>query len=361
MNNTKHYLSKEVFGTARLQMRAPNANVLLQVDFEGLILESELESALLTASKKHVLLNSCILVNEEKQASYHIKQTMKPDIRLINHDEDINAIRKKALKKTFDIENGPLIRFYIVDDNHKSKLLICCHHAICDGLSLIYLIKDIVNIIIKDDYDIEDNCKKELTVIDNRVIPDSVKNGFITKLIMKRIDKSVEKTDITITDDMMNEIHREFWLEHKNEIITLDLLEEDTHKIISESKKNGVTVNSTMVTLFIKAQQTLLKPKSYSNNITISVNFRDYMAQTPEDTVGFYASAVRPQLDYSEKKSFWENAKMINKKIKSLINEKSVFESQVIGLFNPKFIDALVLAMFNQTDNDTALKMVRKK
>ena len=59
---------------------------------------------------------------------------------------DITDEIKNELKHRFDFEKGPLIRFTLLNQT-ETTLIINCHHAICDGLSLMYLFKDIMKIL----------------------------------------------------------------------------------------------------------------------------------------------------------------------------------------------------------------------
>jgi hypothetical protein len=42
-----------------------------------------------------------------------------------------------------DLERGPGVRLYIVEDDERSDAVLCAHHAVCDGLSLLDLFEDV--------------------------------------------------------------------------------------------------------------------------------------------------------------------------------------------------------------------------
>jgi hypothetical protein len=75
--------------------------------------------------------------------------------------------------------------------------------------------------------------------------------------------------------------------------------------------------------------------------------------------MGYFASTLRPNLEYSEKKTFWENAQVFHKKIKRLL-EKDLFGNQLIGLFTPVFLDVMMLNQFGQREDKQARKLIEK-
>lgn len=58
-------------------------------------------------------------------------------------------------KKPFDLNRGPLIKFLLLSSADTSDLVVICHHCICDGLSLAYLIRDIALFLSEPDVEVE--------------------------------------------------------------------------------------------------------------------------------------------------------------------------------------------------------------
>ena len=76
---------------------------------------------------------------------YVIDKKLLPEVNTLK-SKNINEILINELKHRFDFEKGPLIRFTLLNQT-ETTLIINCHHAICDGLSLMYLFKDITKIL----------------------------------------------------------------------------------------------------------------------------------------------------------------------------------------------------------------------
>lgn len=357
MNNKNTVTRKRITGTARLNMRLPNSNVLLQAEFKGVITRSELERALILAAKKHLLLNSCIAIDVH-EAYYDVKKTMIPDIRV--EESPVEEVIATALREPFDLAAGPLIRYYLLKKESSSCLVICCHHVICDGLSLVYLLNDIIELIEEKNPE-EHYQNTRLTTLDEASIPDSIKNNAALKNMVEGVNKIIAPAVIEVPTGLIKKIHQEFWSDQDNRILKWGLTAAETRKIVEKSRQKKVSVNSIITTMFVRAQQQEIPAAPYTDVVTISANLRNYLSDSPGDTIGFYASAIRPELRYDEGKDFWSNVSLIHLQIKKLLTKESLFESRIIGLFSPKYIDALALAKFDKTDNPMAVKMVNSK
>jgi len=128
---------KEIKGAPRIHLRLPNANVVLYGVFDTTVSKDALEKAVLFLSDKHKLLNCHIESDKENKVWYVIDKKLLPEVNAPK-SKNINEILINELKHRFDFEKGPLIRFTLLNQT-ETTLIINCHHAICDGLSLMYL------------------------------------------------------------------------------------------------------------------------------------------------------------------------------------------------------------------------------
>ena len=141
----KNMFKKEIKGAPRIHLRLPNANVVLYGVFDTTVSKDALEKAVLFLSDKHKLLNCHIETDKENKVWYVIDKKLLPEVNTPK-SKNINEILINELKHRFDFEKGPLIRFTLLNQT-ETTLIINCHHAICDGLSLMYLFKDITKIL----------------------------------------------------------------------------------------------------------------------------------------------------------------------------------------------------------------------
>ena len=344
---------KEIKGVPRMLLRQPNANVVLYGVFETTVSKDALEKAVLFLSDKHKLLNCHIETDKENKVWFVIDKKLSPEVNTPK-SKNINEIIKNELKHRFDFEKGPLIRFTLLNQT-ETTLIINCHHAICDGLSLMYLFKDITKILSGKNIQVE---PKMPVFLEPKNIPQRLGNP-ISRLFISSINKKWRKETISFSNQLHQEMHTKFWKEYKLQIIPFKFSKEETANIASQCKQNNISVNTGLVTAFLYAEKQLFEQKDYSSKVIITDNLRTHLKNQPGESMGFFISTLRPNLEYSEKKTFWENARIFHKKIKRLL-EKDLLKNQLIGLFSPKFLDVMMLNYYGQRDDRQAKKMIKK-
>ena len=344
---------KEIKGAPRIHLRLPNANVVLYGVFDTTVSKDALEKAVLFLSDKHKLLNCHIETDKENKVWFVIDKKLLPEVNTLK-SKNINEIIKNELKHRFDFEKGPLIRFTLLNQT-ETTLIINCHHAICDGLSLMYLFKDITKILSGKNIQVE---PKMPVFLEPQNIPQRLGNP-ISRLFISSINKKWRKETISFSNQLHQEMHTKFWKEYKLQIIPFKFSKEETANIASQCKQNNVSVNTGLVTAFLYAEKQLFEQKDYSSKVIITDNLRTHLKNQPGESMGFFISTLRPNLEYSEKKTFWENARIFHKKIKRLL-EKDLLKNQLIGLFSPKFLDVMMLNYFRQREDKLAKIMIKK-
>lgn len=344
---------KEIKGGPRLIIRSIHANVVLYGVLETTISEDALEKAILLLSDKHKLLNCHLNTDQENKVWYVIDKKLSPEINM-SKSKNINEILINELKHRFDLEKGPLIRFTLLNQK-ETTLIINCHHVICDGMSLMYLFKDIMKILSGKSIKIE---QKMPVFLEPENIPQKLGNP-ISRFFINLINKKWSKESISFSDQLHQKLYSDFWKEYKPQIIQFKFSKEETANIISQCKQNNVSVNTGLVTAFLYAEKELLEQKDYSSKVIVTDNLRTYLKNQPGESMGFFVSTLRSDLKYNEKKTFWENAQIFHKKIMHLL-EKDIFKNQLIGLFTPKFLDVMMLNFFKQREDRLAKKMIKR-
>ncbi len=122
---------------------------------------------------------------------------------------------------------------------------------------------------------------------------------------------------ISFSNQLHQKMHTKFWKEYKLQIIPFKFSKEETANIVSQCKQNNISVNTGLVTAFLYAEKQLFEQKDYSGKIIVTDNLRTHLKNQPGESMGFFISTLRPNLEYSEKKTFWANAQIFHKKIRS--------------------------------------------
>lgn len=342
---------KEILGGPRFLLRSNHANVVMYGVFETAISKNAINKAVLLLSDKHKLLDCHIEIEKGNKAYYVIDKKLSPEINT-SKSNDINEIVINELKHRFDLEKGPLIRFTLSDSK---CLIINCHHAICDGLSLVYLFKDIARILAGEKIKME---QKMPVFLELENIPPKVANP-ISKFFIGLMNKKCSKETVTFSNQLSQKLHTDYWKGYNAQIIQFKLSKEETANIISKCKQNKVSVNSGLVAAILYAENQIFGEKDNSSKVIVTDNLRTYLKDQPGENLGYFVSTLKPNLKYKEGKTFWENAQLSNKKIKRLL-EKDILKNQVVYLFSPKLLDMVMLNLFGKRKDKLAQNIIRK-
>ncbi len=342
---------KEIMGVPRMHIRIPNPNVVMYGVIDHYVSIKDIQEAIRSLSNKHMLLNCHFETGDENKVWYVIDKQLPPAV-YTPRSNSLNEILEDELKHCFDLESGPLIRFNLVNQT-ESTLIINCHHAICDGMSLVYLFNDIVSVL--SGKFSKSELKKPI-FLEPENIPQRV-GSPISRLFIHLINKKWRKRTISFSHELYQKVHESYWKECKPRILTSKWSKEETSNIVSQCKNNHVSVNTGLVTAFLYAEKKLFDLKDYSSKVIVTDDLRTHLVNQPGDRMGNYISTLRPNLVYREDRTFWENAQFFHKKIRRPL-EKDPFKRQLIGLLAPKFLDVMMLNSFGEREDRLAQKLI---
>lgn len=123
--------------------------LVLPASLSGVLDEARLRLALERVQARHAVLQSLV----EQGADGHpwfVQQDAPPPIalRIVERDGD-DAWQEEArleCERLFDGAREPLVRVVWLRGEERSELLLSCHHCICDGLSAVGLLRDILTV-----------------------------------------------------------------------------------------------------------------------------------------------------------------------------------------------------------------------
>ena len=277
----------------------------LHINSEKQLTEDIIRKALLAISQKQPLLR--MLFQREGPLFSYMKECndLKLDFKMCMTSY-WKEVMEDELKQAFDREHGPLWRVRVLpkaapsDEPHgKSSLNMCCiftiDHAIADGISLSHLFKDFVYFLndILSDKIISPRQMPLLPPLDcyidsvnSRSIKETMKwklrvslSSVIMVIILIRslIVKLAGKRPVAENPEKVQTNP----IEHKDELIPIELNRKESSNLLSACKGHNTTVNSFVQAAACMAYACLSNPnkKSAEINITTPVNIRPYHSQ----------------------------------------------------------------------------------
>lgn len=297
-------------------------NNSMAITIKGHLEKELLRESLDKVQKKHPILQARLGVNNEGQPYFIWGVNGLIPVEIIPRTDD--DLCKKIVNEEFSIpfETGidcvsPLIRMKLLISESVSDLIITISHIIGDGMSLIYLFRDLIFFMVSSKKRI-----KPLDVIMNAedILPSSYRKKipktarkfktlvwFIKKLItVRNFFRKFRKEDSKKSDKKQRCYITRDWF----------LTEEQSQSLIKKCKEEGVTVHSALCTIFLLDFPAIYNP----------VNLRKKLAYPVGESVGMYAGRLEVKVKYKKNSSFWSIARLYHKKLVEGLNSDKLFK-----------------------------------
>jgi len=337
-------------------------NVVMTAKISGTFDHTMLRPALNKLKVRHSLLSVRLLIDEDNTAWYTSENVPDFTVEIIERDSDVQwqNIVKRELKSDFDLTRGPLIRFAVVQGVKQSELVVCCHHMISDGISLTWLIQDILTCIAYPEKEVE--ILPEPPLINSETVQSPPRINAAARGVMKLINNSWRKKNIQLTLEDRKSLYNRFW-EEKNicGITSFELSCKETAALVLKTREEGVTVNSALWTAFLAAQDAVQDSgELFRSRSGMAVSTRDKMVLKAGKALGFFASSLKATLKYDSKKTFWDMTRKFQKIIKKEMKRTNPFQMILTELIDPGLFDSLYFEKYKLINNNLSRKFLQK-
>jgi NRPS condensation-like uncharacterized protein len=336
-------------------------NVVLVGKIEGSVDPLEVKRILGLLQKKHPLLSAHAEMDEEGRCFLLGGDIPYIPVRVVErkNDSSWHELVKNELKTSFPIKEGPLVRCTLNHSVNTCEIILCAHHAICDGMSLGYLLRDLLTLLNEPEESL------------SPIIPPSISKDTVAKppkirplqrYVMNLINKKWKAKGIRFSETDMFQMHERFWKVNDDlEFLTWAIDPQDTADLIERSKAEGVTVNSALWAMLLAAQKdTQPDEQDYRIRNALAVNTRDKLRVSVGEAFGFYASSLTVKLKYLPKKTLWENARSIHSKIRKEISKTNLFRMLVSELIHPTLLDSLYFSKYGLINDSLSGRFLKK-
>ncbi len=357
---SKEQGARKVSPVERIFTRSPYAIVTMVARIKGEITEEQLKNAVSKVQKRHYNLRVRIVEDENHDFWFTPEGVHGIPIEVVarQSNDQWMQVYHKACPVPFEFEKRPPIKFILVQSSTISELVIFCHHLICDGFSLAFLSRDILEHLGDPNKDVE--VLADPLPVNLDTIPAEVSPNFLIKFFINRFNKKWQKEPIYFNQQDYESLTAAYWKRYKHCMISIELSESETSALVDRCRKEQVTVNSAISTAFAGAQK-IIDTSRFNSNIAVAGSLRNRLTKPVGEEMGFYAGAVTLKFDYDEKKDFWENGRAFHKKITSLYTNKKLFDDPMTwSLLNPCILesrDFKVLGKFVSPDEPNYSKL----
>ncbi len=334
--------TRKITPIERLFTHSPFSLVTMVARLKGKVSEEQLTKAITKIQQRHINLRVQIKYDNDRTPWFTSEDVGETPIEVVPRENDNHWIKvhEAASKLPFEFEKKPAIRFILVRGASVSELIILSHHIICDGLSLAYLARDVMTHLGNPDLKVD--VLPDPAPISEKNFPAGLSAKGIMKFFIKRINQKWADEKTTFEQEDYEALNDAYWQNFRHKLLSVELSEEETSRIVARSKDEKVTVNTALTAAFVGAQVKVQGEQPYHGSIGIAGSLRDRIPVPAGEGMGFYAGVVSPKCKYDPEKIFWENARAFHKKIKPQFTDKKLFSDFISWLhLDPTILEAI--------------------
>lgn len=327
--------------TEREELFDPNIYIGIYAKVTGNPQTDELVRAVKTAFCANESTMSKIVLDEDGSARY--ERMEESGCRVFVTQKDWKTIVIENEREAFRIDEGEMLRVFVISSHRETGIFIMAHHLAGDGKSVVYFFEDTMRALAGEKLQF-----KPLYLITDDLFPENSKPPLFYKLYAKGFNRRWNKNSRNFNWEDYREIHKTYWKSRCSNVIYKSFTAEETEAIRKKAKKAGVSVNSYIATAFLGAD-----PDNVSIGMPVDIR-KDH-----NRSMSNQASGISVDHHYSSRLSFEENAKIVHKKVQMKLKRPVTrwFILRFLTLFTPSLLDSVLFAAHDLYGNKTSLEL----
>ena len=332
---------KNRISSERVSLFDPNIQITMFFDIIGEVDTELLLSAVNKAFTTFEATMSKIVLLDDGEAYYEKIPVSACTVKTTQ--QDLISLIKENEKIPFSLDNGELMRVFVKPSSDKSTVLIMAHHMVGDGKSIVYFIESIMIALIEEP---QPYSKQHLITED--LFPRESQLPRWMRWWINEFNRSWKKSGKVFDYNDYYKIHKVYWEKRESVILIEDFLNEDVKIIHRKATAAKVSINSYIITAFLKANMNMSK-------VGLAVNVRTDNNRTMSNQ----ASGISIDYAYNDKRPFERNAQEVHRRIYKKLNRpvNKYFILRFMQLFQSSLIDSIMMHNYGLYDNKVTFKL----
>lgn len=310
----------------------------------------QLQQALTVIQQRHPLLRVRIAVDEAEQP-WFVEESCAIPVRVVQRQslQQWQQEVEQEIATPFLWWQAPLVRVVLVhssNDEQSSELIVICHHAVADGISASYLIRDIL-----------------------QALATPTAFGQSLPIPLSREDLVLDKTlkSISLLEQMLQFSNTSSSFKsresarptHASSVNSGSLSSETTLSLLTRCRQEQTSVHAAICAAFLLAIYRQNDSEQLQNlKCTSPINLRPYLTPINQEQVSVCITAGRISQNLSTDVNFWDVARCVKHQLNQIMAPDKLFEelfqSQEWVLSNPT-PDAVLQGFKDQFDYDICI------
>lgn len=326
----------------RLFTRSPFSVVTMVARIRGAVTEQALAAAVGKVQQRHANLRVRLEDDDRHNPWLTTEGAAAIPVEVIARESADQWIRvaRETGKVPFEFDKRPPIRFILVQSEEVSELVVMCHHILCDGLSLAYLVRDLLELL--------GNPSREVTVlpapppITRDTMPSGLSLNVVVRYVIRRINRKWAADPVYFDQNDYELLAEAYWRTYEHQLVSIELSEAETVELVERCRREGVTVNTALTAAFAAAQSIVLGEERYAPKLGVAADLRGRLRQPVGDVIGFYAGVATHSYNHNPKVGFWDNARRLHTRLQDGFTDETLFKEPLTwSLLSPAILDAI--------------------
>ncbi|SFW54994.1 condensation domain-containing protein [Chitinophaga sancti] len=298
-------------------------NCIFPVKIKGQINRERLEQALLKLQQKHPLLR-VVIREDEKGAPYYVTDTqiapVPVDIRQRYTNDDWQQVSVNEWYKPFNVSQGPLARVVWLKSDSVSELLLICPHCICDGSSILTLLRELLMVL--------DNPLLELSPYESfEAIEDLLPAALLANKKFRLRGLFFGKIAQLV---LWFKTRRLKPVTTRGYLLNWKLSQELSNTLVHRCKEEGTTLFSAIAVAFLDAFRQV-RPTTAHNKLICPVDIRRFVPEIAADELFAFAPIVELSAEMSALNDFWTRTRSFKNELMAKIDKINIHELLYMG------------------------------
>lgn len=278
----------------------------------------QLQQALILLQQRHPLLRVRIALDEAEQP-WFVEDSASISLRVVQRQSEQHWQREveREIETPFVWSQAPLVRIVLVhsDNNAQlSELIVTCHHSVADGISITYLIRDILQAIATPT-----TFEQSLPIPPSRedLVPGKAPQTISEPKPMPRFTRMSSSFGSV---QSMRQSNRQF-------VSSSSLSPETTRLLLTRSRQEQTSVHGAICAAFLLAVRYQNHSEQPQNLKCLSpINLRPFLTSTNQEDVVLWISAGRTSDCLSVDANLWDVARSVKQQLNQIMTPDKLFE-----------------------------------
>ncbi len=287
----------------------------------------QLQEALGKARRRHPLLAVRAAVDHAGWPHFVSEDMPVLPVRVVERSSNDDWMQEVAaeLVRPFTWKTGPLIRLVWLKAEDISDILVVCHHCVADGLSVAYLIRDLLHYLGQPEAMVE---PLPLLPGSAELIPARFTNS-VPILLKARLLATLFKGWLRfrqLKKKLVGSDKKEIANTLKYAVLPWVLTEPQTSALVAGCRQEQATVHAALCTAFLRAfAEEQAGKKVWRRRVSSPVSLRGHLNRPVGEGFGVFIALTKIVVDCRPARDFWEIARDVKRQFAREVTDEALF------------------------------------